>query len=45
MELVRPTLANIWYCGVMKICDGSIIWIRTRENRAFLYLKLSLAKA
>ena len=25
MELVSPIFASIWYCGMIKICEGSII--------------------
>ena len=45
MELVSPIFASIWYWGMMKICEGSIICTRTRENSRFLPLKCSLAKA
>ena len=45
MELVAPIFASIWYCGIMKIWLGSIIWISTRLNSSFLQGNSSLAKA
>ena len=45
MVLVSPNFASIWYWGVMKIWEGSIICTSTRENIRFLPLKFSFAKA
>ena len=33
------------YCGMMKICEGIIIWSSTRPKKKFLPLNSSLANA
>ena len=45
MVLVIPSLASIWYCGIIKIWEGSIICTSTMVNSRFLPLNCSLAKA
>ena len=43
--VMAAIFASIWYCGIMKIWLGSIIWISTRPNSSFLQGNSSLAKA